>query len=295
MSLNTIGYYFREAAASLVRNSWLSMASVGTVIISLLLLGSALLLVLNVRHIISRVESSLEITVFLEDGLEEERLERLEEEIKFVPGVARVEFVSQDQALEELKKSFGEKAAILDGLEEDNPLPNSFRVKTRQAEMVPEAAVQLSQLEGVEQVRYGQGVVEKLLALTRWVRLWGTLTIAVLGAASIFLIATTIRMSVFARRREIGIMKILGATNFFIRMPFMLEGMIIGLVGGLVVVLLIYFGYLSLLNKVAMTLPFIQLISDPAVLYRVLGGLLGLGFGLGAVGSAISLHRFLRV
>ena len=295
MNLNVLKYYFREAGASLLRNSWLSVASIGTIIISLLILGSSILLVLNVRYIASTVESSLEITVFLEDNMEQDRMERLEEEIKFIPGVTTINFVSRDQALDELRRSFGERADILSGLDEDNPLPNAFRVKTREAEMVPAAAQQLGDLSGVEQVRYGQGVVEKLLALTHWVRIWGSITMGVLGLAAIFLIATTIRMSVFARRREIGIMKMLGATNFFVRMPFMLEGTILGLAGGLVAALIINFGYLSLLSKVIITLPFIQLISDPAAIYQVLGGLLGLGFAIGALGSAISLHRFLRV
>ncbi len=279
----------------MLRNSWLSVASVGTIIISLLILGSSVLLVLNVGYVASTVESSLEITVFLADDVKEDRLERMEEEIKFIPGVTTVQFVSRDQALEELRSSFGERADILSGLDEDNPLPDAFRVKTREADMVPAAAQQLGDISSVEQVRYGQGVVEKLLALTHWVRVWGSITMGVLGFAAIFLIATTIRMSVFARRREIGIMKMLGATNFFVRMPFMLEGMLLGLAGGLVAALIINFGYLSLLSKVIVTLPFIQLISDPATLYQVLGGMLGLGFIIGALGSAISLHRFLRV
>ncbi|KJS10302.1 MAG: cell division protein FtsX [Desulfotomaculum sp. BICA1-6] len=295
MNLNVLKYYFREAGTSMLRNSWLSVASIGTIIISLLILGSSILLVLNVGYIASTVESSLEITVFLEDGVEQDRMERMEEEIRFIPGVTAISFVSRDQALDELRRSFGERADILSGLDEDNPLPNAFRVKTREAEMVPAAAQQLGELSGVEQVRYGQGVVEKLLALTHWVRIWGSITMGVLGFAAIFLIATTIRMSVFARRREIGIMKMLGATNFFVRMPFMLEGMTLGLTGGLVAALIINFGYLSLLSKVMITLPFIQLISDPALIYQVLGGLLGLGFAIGALGSAISLHRFLRV
>ncbi|TYO94819.1 permease-like cell division protein FtsX [Desulfallas thermosapovorans] len=295
MMFNTIMYYFREAATSLIRNSWLSIASVGTIIISLLILGSSLLLVLNVRQVASDVESSLEITVFLEEGLEQDRLDEMEEEIKFVPGVAQVKFVTKEQALEDLKESFGDRAELLSGLEEDNPLPNSYVVKTREAAQVPAAARQLEELEGVEQVRYGQGVVENLLALTHWVRIWGSLALLVLGVAAVLLIATTIRMSVFARRREIGIMKMLGATNTFVRMPFMLEGMIIGLTGGLIAALLINFGYLSLLNKVMFSLPFIQLVDDPETIYRILGGLLGAGFIIGALGSAISLRRFLKV
>ncbi|WP_449240979.1 permease-like cell division protein FtsX [Desulfoscipio gibsoniae] len=295
MIVNTVKYYFREAATSLIRNSWLSVASVGTIIISLLILGSSLLLVLNVRQIASSLESSLEITVFLQDDLEQDRLDEMKEEIKFVPGVARVDFVTREQALEDLKESFGDRAELLSGLDDDNPLPNSYIVRTREANLVPGAARQLEKLEGVDQVRYGQGVVENLLALTHWVRIWGSLALLVLGVAAVLLISTTIRMSVFARRREIGIMKMLGATNIFVRMPFMLEGMIIGLTGGFVAALLINFGYLSLLNKVMLTLPFIQLVDDPVTFYRVLGGLLGSGFVIGALGSAISLHRFLRV
>ena len=295
MNLNVIRYYFREAAQSMLRNSWLSLASVGTIIISLLILGSTVLLVINVRYLASAVESSLEITVFLKDDVSEDTLAKMEEQIKFVPGVASVEFISKEQALVELKESFGSKAGLLDGLEKDNPLPNSFKIKTTRADVVPEAARQLAQLAGVEQVRYGQGVVEKLLSLTHWVRIWGSLTIVVLAVAAIFLIATTIRMSVFARRREIGIMKMLGATNTFVRMPFMLEGMILGLAGGLVAALIINFSYLSLLNKVIVTLPFIRLLDDPLAIYQVLGGLLGLGFVIGALGSAISLRRFLKV
>ncbi len=295
MIINTIFYYFREAATSLIRNSWLTVASVGTIIISLLILGSSVLLVLNVREVAADLESSLEITVFLEDDLEQERLEQLEEEIKFVPGVSTVNFVTKEQALENLKESFGDKAELLSGLEEDNPLPNSYTVKTRKANMVPSAARQLTELEGVEQVRYGQGVVENLLALTHWVRIWGSLALLVLGVAAVLLIATTIRMSVFARRREIGIMKMLGATNIFVRMPFMLEGMIIGLTGGLFAAVMIHFGYASFLNKVIISLPFIQLVDDSNSIYQVLGGLLGAGFLIGTLGSAISLRRFLKV
>ena len=295
MLINTIFYYFREAATSLVRNSWLTVASVVTIVISLLILGSSVLLVLNVREVAANVESSLEITVFLEDDLEQERLEQLEEEIKFVPGVNTVDFVTKEQALANLKESFGDKADLLSGLDEDNPLPNSYTVKTREANMVPDAARQLTELEGVEQVNYGQGVVEKLLSLTEWVRVWGLLALLVVGVAAVLLIATTIRMSVFARQREIGIMKMLGATNIFVRMPFMLEGMIIGLMGGLFAAVLIYFGYWSLLDKVMVSLTFIHLVDDPETIYQVLGGLLVGGLLIGTLGSAISLRRFLRV
>jgi cell division transport system permease protein len=147
----------------------------------------------------------------------------------------------------------------------------------------------------VDQVRYGQGVVEKLMALSRWVRTAGLITMALLGAAAVFLIATTIRLSVFARRREIEIMKFLGATNWFVRFPFLLEGMILGLCGSLLASLVIYFGYLSLVGNLQLSLPFMELITDRRVIEPVLEGILLLGLLIGALGSMISMRRFLKV
>ena len=295
MNTNTIKYYFKEAAISLVRNSWLTMASTGTIIISLLILGSSILLVLNMRHIAEDLESSLEITAFLAEGLSQEQMDELGESIKFVPGVEEISFVTKEQALDDLKAGFGERAGTLVGLEENNPLPFSYQVKTREADQVPETARHLEELEGVDQVSYGQGVVEKLLSFTAWIRIWGSLALIILGVAAILLIATCIRMSIFSRRREIGIMKMLGATNFFVHMPFLLEGMIIGLTGGIITAVLIHFGYSSLLSRVMLVMPFVHLIDDSGTIYRLLGGILATGLIIGVVGSTLSLRRFLRV
>jgi len=295
LNLNNIGYYWAEAFKSLYRNSWLCLAAVGTIVVSLLILGSSLLLVLNVNHLADRVESGVEISVFIEEDVEEEELENLGEEIKTLGGVESVEFISRDRALEELKESFGEKKEALAGLEENNTLPRSYRVKALSTSLVPSVAQKIELLDGVEKVRYGRGVVEKLMVISRWVRTTGVAVVVLLGAAAVFLIATTIRLSVYARRREIGIMKVLGATNWFIRMPFMLEGMVLGLLGGLVTAGIIYFGYHSLVARVNSTLPFIQLIDESQIINYTLGGLTGLGLLLGILGSAISVRRFLKV
>jgi len=278
-----------------VRNSWLSISSVGIVTVSLIILGVSLLLVVNAEKLTKSVESSVEITAFLEESVGRVDRDRIEEQIKSNPAVDTVEFVSKEQALKEMKESFGDRADILESLEETNPLPDAFRVKTKQAAAVPATAKKIEQLKGVEQVRYGQGVVEKLLNVTRWVRYASVVTVTLLTLAAGFLIATTIRMSVFARRREISIMKILGATNWFVRFPFVLEGIVLGLTGGLLAVLVVDVGYLSLINKLKISLPFIQLVNEPRIILTILGSMVGLGVLIGALGSWFSLRKFLRV
>ncbi|MTI85793.1 MAG: ABC transporter permease [Firmicutes bacterium] len=295
MSLNNISYYWVEAFKSLYRNSWLSLAAVGTIIISLFILGSSVLLVLNVNHLADRVESGVEISVFVQESVSGEELVDLGEQIKFLGGVESVNYISRERALEEMKESFGDRQDALAGLDEENTLPDSYRVKALSTDLVPSVAEKIEDLHGVDGVRYGHGVVEKLLVLSQWVRTMGLAIVVLLGVAAVFLIATTIRLSVYARRQEIGIMRILGATNWFIRMPFMLEGMLLGLLGGLVTSGVIYLGYSTLVLRVNATLSFIQLISQPQIIYYNLLGITALGLLLGILGSAISVRKFLKI
>ncbi|WP_027356286.1 permease-like cell division protein FtsX [Desulfofundulus thermocisternus] len=295
MGIRTIAYYFREAFLSIFRNGWLSLAAAATVAISLVILGCSLLVVVNTDRLADQLESSVEISAFLKDGLEQEEIRELNDKIRFLPGVVEVQFVPKEEALQEMRRSFGSRQDILDGLEDDNPLPDTFRVKTRRADQVVEVARKISSLDGVEDVRYGQGLVERLVVVTRWIRVVGVGAMILVGAAAIFLISTTIRLSVFARRREIGIMKYLGATNWFVRFPFLIEGMVLGLLGSLLAAALVYTGYLSLVEHMARAMPFIPLVSDGQVIFRLLAGLVGLGLCIGALGSTISIHRFLNV
>lgn len=295
LNLNNLAYYWAEAFRSLYRNSWLCLAAVGTIIVSLLILGSSLLLVFNANYLAKQVESEVELSVFIVEDTKKQKIKDLGQQIESLDGVKSVEFISRDRALEEFKESFGERKEALVGLEENNTLPNSYRVKAVSTKLVPQIAGQVEELDGVEYARYGQGVVENLMSISNWVRTAGSALVVLLGAAAVFLIATTIRLSVYSRRREIGIMKILGATNWFIRVPFILEGMMLGLLGGLAAVVIIYYGYQSLLVRMGSTLPFMQLIDQQELILYILGGLLGAGLLLGIVGSAISVRRFLKI
>lgn len=297
VNLNTIKYFFKETYHALTRNSWLSLSSIGIVTVSLIILGASLLLVVNGEKLTTSIESDMEITADLNEDVGTDERDTIEGKIKNLPNVAVVKFVTKDQALQEMKKSFGDRAELLESMEDNdnNPLPDAFHIKTTKAETVPDVAQDLERIAGIEQVRYGQGMVEKLLTITHWVRLASVAIIILLTLASGFLIATTIRMSVFARRREIGIMKVLGATNWFVRLPFLMEGIILGLVGGLLAVLVVDLGYISLIKKLQVSIPFIQLMTDQNTLLTILGSMIGLGVLIGVLGSWFSLRRFLKV
>jgi len=294
MRLSVIRYYLHEALQSILRNSWLSVASVGVVAVSLLILGSSLLLVVNAGKVADNLESNIEISLFLKDKTTSIQIKEIENKLKAMPDVAHFEFVTKERALEEMKRNLGDKKDILAGLEEKNPLPDAFRIKTHTVEQVAPLARQLESLAQVDQVRYGQGTVEKLVAFSRWVRTAGLVLMVLLGVAAVFLIATTIRLSVFARRREIGIMKFLGATNWFVRLPFLLEGIFLGLIGSFMAVVVIYCGYYTLIGNIQLSLPFMQLVTDRNLIMPLMEGLLLLGLFIGAAGSMISMRRFLK-
>ncbi|RYD07108.1 hypothetical protein N752_00570 [Desulforamulus aquiferis] len=252
-------------------------------------------MVVNADKLAQSVESSVEITAFLDENVGKVDRDEIETKVKKLPDIEIVQFVSKEEALEDMKDNLGDRADILETLEKSNPLPDAFRIKTTRAEVVPQIAKQLEEMKGIEQVRYGQGVVEKLLSVTEWIRIASAASLLLLTLAAVFLIATTIRMSVFARRREIGIMKILGATNWFVRFPFMLEGIVLGLTGGLLAVLVVDIGYISLVKKLQLSLPFIQPVVEPRMVLGILGVMVGLGVLIGAMGSWFSLRKFLKV
>ncbi len=294
MRVSSFVYCWREALLSLVRNSWMTLASIAIVTISLIILGSSVLLVYNADYLADNLESKLEISVFLEEDIEADEITEIGKKIRAMPGVAEQQFVSKDAALQSMKESFGDNKGVLDNLPE-NPLSDAYRVKAVDANQVPTIAKNLEKLAGVETVRYGKGTVEKLLLITHWVRIISFGLMLVLGIAAVFLIATTIRMSVFARRNEISIMKYLGATNWYVRAPFLIEGMLLGLIGAAIAVAVVHFGYMALVNQLAANIPFLNVVTEAEVLPAVVGMLLGLGVLIGALGSIVSVRRFLRV
>ena len=295
MKLRTTEYFIREVCISIKRNSWMSFASISTVAVSLFVLGMFLIIVLNMNRMASMLESQVQINVYLDDKLKGAEIDNLEDDLKKMQGIESVQYVSREDAIVRLRERLGDQKYLLDALGDKNPLPNAFEVTVKQPTMVETAAKAIEKFGGVESVKYGQDVVEHLFDMTRLVRIFGFTLMLLLAGATLFIISNTIRLTVFARRKEIAIMKYVGATDWFIRWPFLLEGVVLGFFGGILASIALRSIYGLITAKVYSTLAFLPLIPQyPFVNFISLVMVLS-GMGIGALGSTISLKRFLKV
>lgn len=294
MRTRTYFYFLRQALISLTRNGLMSLASIGTMVVSLLILGMFLMMIASLGNIVTSLESKVEVTVFLKDSVSNEEIVELKETIGKLDGVKEIVFVSKGEAFQELKEKMGNKSKVLTAVE-SNPLPNSFEIKAKDPAQVSVIAKELMDFKQIEEVKYGQEVVEKLFTLTKVLRWVGVTLIVLMTLATIYIIVNTIRLTVFARRKEIKIMKLVGATDWFIRWPFLIEGILLGLVGAAIAVLLLRESYALIIHRAQEALPFIPIGGNEAQVANLSYWLLVIGALIGAIGSTISLHRFLQV
>lgn len=295
MNFQTIEYYFREVFLSMIRKRWMTFASIGTVTVSLFVLGVFLILVLNMTKMASSLESQVQISAYLLDGLTAEETKEIEKITREISTVARVEYVSKAQALKTLQERLGDQKKILDALGDSNPLPNYFLVTVKNSSDVKRTAEVIAEIYGVEEVKYGQDVATNLFELTHLVRVFGLILMAILALATVFIISNTIRLTVFARRKEIAIMKYVGATDSFIRWPFVLEGILLGFIGGSVSAIILRSFYSAMTEKIYATLAFLPLIEQFPFMNYLSLFLIVSGMLVGILGSTISLKKFLEV
>ncbi len=298
MKPENIVYFIREALSSLSRNRLLSFATVSTVAICILILGIAVLMTLNAGNFINRLESDIEIIAFMDNELTESQIADIKDQIEKLGQVESIAFVSKEEALQNLQAKLQDD---IEGQECDlgatlgeNPLPDTYEIKAKDPHDVPDIAAKIEKIDGIYKVNYGHGVVEKLFSVTRWIRIISIIFIILLGFGAIFLIATTIRLAIFARHKEIYLMKLIGATDWFIRWPFIIEGILLGTTGALLSILLLAIGYGSLINEIH-SIYFIPLVTSTGILLNLYSSLLMAGAVLGIVGTLISLNRFLDV
>ena len=295
MKIRTAEYFITESLHSIRRNGLMSVAALMTVALSLLILGMFTVVVMNLNHMAAVLESQIQVTVYLQDTLKDVETREIGTRITKLPGVTRVTFISKDEAMVRFKDRLGPQQGLLAELGEANPLPNSFEVKVDRPERVKAVALAISQLKGIEAARYGQEVVEQLFSLTRMVRIFGVVLIIFLGLAALFIIVNTIRLTVFARRREIGIMKYVGATDWFIRWPFIIEGVLLGALGAFISAVLLSQLYSMVTRQVYESLAFLPLLPQYPFLGYVNIFVLVAGIGIGVLGSLISVKKFLKV
>ncbi|EMT39094.1 Cell division protein [Thermoanaerobacter thermohydrosulfuricus WC1] len=295
MLFRNLKYFLKEGFSNLARNRLMTIASITSVMAAMLILGLFLVIILNVNSLTNQVESQLELKAFLKDNISEQEVSQIGNEIKTIPGVTSVVFESKEEALQKFKQQLGDKSYLAEGLEKDNPLPQSYIIKVKDAGLMKDISNEIKQINGVDKVSYGQDVVDKLLGIIKIIRIVGLSIILILFIISIVIISNTIKLGVFARRREINIMKYIGATDWFIRWPFLIEGVVLGLVGALlsVALLVLIYGYvLDIINNkliVFQLLPLEKIVGDILVYFSLIGAMIG------ALGSGLSIKRFLNV
>lgn len=292
---SSLSYFWGETFRSLFRNRFMAIASVLTVTLSMFILGVFFSAVLNINHMASYLENQVEMTVYLKDGLTTDQVMGIGKYLKAQPGMKEIKFTNKDQAMKDFRERMGDQQGLLDAIN-GNPLPASYQMSFQTPEQLKTAAEVVAKYQGVETVQYGKDIIEQLYKVAQVIRLSGIVLIIFLAGAELFIISNTIRLTVFARRREIQIMKYVGASNGFIRWPFLFEGMVIGFLGSGFASLILWEGYKTVVSEMAAAgLVFIPMIPLwPFMGYTTLI-ILAAGIVIGVMGSAISLRKYMKV
>lgn len=296
MKINTINYFIVDALKSIKRNITVSFAAMLTVLVTFFVLGTFTLVGLNFNKTIEDVADKIEIKVYLQDDIKLVNQREVEIKLAEQEGVKAVTYESKDEAFTKLKKDLEGNSGMLEGYSlENNPLASSYIVTLEDASYAGDVSKAVEDMTGVESITNQQELIEKISNVVDFIQILGVVLFFVFIGVSIFLIMNTIKLAVYSRRREVGIMKFVGATDWFIRWPFVIEGMIIGAVGSLLATAILYFIYRGVFGFIASNLLIANLVPVSFVLTTLLGGFLLGGIVVGAIGSIAALRKFLVV
>lgn len=289
-----VSWFLGEAITSLKRNWEISLAAIYNVALSLLIVGVFSLVVLTLNQFVTRLENQVEIEAFLVDGASFDTIQALQDKIISWAEVKDVRYISKEEALERFKQLYKDQPDMWKNLS-GNPLPASYQITLKNPRDVEKVASRLRKEQVVESLDYGQQIVKRLFSVTSTLRTVGLVFIILQGFVSISLIGLTIRLAIYARRNEVAIMRLVGASNWFIRLPFLLEGMLQGIIGSLVAIIVIYFLKIGFFESIVEQLKFLNITFASALFFKVSIGLLLGGMAIGAFGSTLSLRRYLKV
>ena len=299
MKFRSIKYFFSEAFSGVIRNRLMSVASIGTVAACIFMIIISYCALTNVNYMLTQIEESIGISIFLEDDADADTVLALNDQLVTMEYVDSVRYISSEEALDEMKQSW-DAEDILSGFDETiNPLTGSFEVNLTDISHQSEVVEKIEQLDGVRKIRSSETETEFLVKLSHFLRIFGGVLILALAAISVVIITNTIKLSVFTRRTEISIMKYVGATDWFIRWPFIIEGIIIGIVGASIPIIIAWPLYNKLISIIYEQIPMIHSIVSFRFGIDIFSILLpvALIFGalLGVLGSNISLRKHLNV
>lgn len=292
LKARTFSYFLKEAGNGLARNGLMALAALGTITVSLLVLGSFYILTMNFGHFGEMAKNVIEIKAFLQDGFED--YPNTYEALTKINGVKSVRFVSKTDGAKNLEKILGDKKNLFFN-EGENPLPDSFVIRLKEKAVLKEVVAKIQKVQGVQEVFYGKNFVEAMMILVNVVMAIGLGLIILMTLAVLYIVVNTIQLTVYARRKEIEIMKLVGATDWFIRWPFILEGAMLGLVGAVVAVLLLSKTYHFLFKELQRVASFIPMVAEGKINGSLVLLLFIVGLFFGATGSLLSVKRYLRV
>lgn len=289
-------YSLKQALVQLNRNKTMALTSLFSITAMLLILGMFFILVVNVNLLTESAKDQFDmVEVYMLDDATDDQINTIMDSVKALDYTDTVEFLDKDDAMNEMKDRWGDNGYLLDGLQE-NPLPRSIRITLKNIEDSQELVDYVSNFEGIEKVKYNQSEINKILKITNGIQVGALVIIVFLIFVSIIVVSNTVKLTVFARGREISIMKYVGATNWFIRGPFLIEGIIIGILAALIsagVICGLYSLIIANISEQMLVMFSTGLVPVAFMTENLIVIFIALGVSIGAMGSMISMRRFL--
>ena len=299
MKYNVLTYLIGEGISNIFKNKKQAATSFGTMCVIMIFFGICFILVGNFNSFIKQVEAEQGIQAYITNDATDDEIKTLGEEIKKLDGVNTIEYISKEEALQHMKDRLGEKSYLLDGYDQINVFPSSYVITLTDLNKSSEVQSKINELENVKKITSSDETIETLIRIAKGVKIGSYIIIIALICISVFIISNTIKLTVYARRKEISIMKYVGATNSFIRWPFIVEGIIIGLISGAISLAIIAglyvvigqnVGFIKFLSSIGLSLlDFSDMFNLILIIY------LGLGVGIGILGSSLSMRKYLKV
>lgn len=298
--LRMLGRSIRDAFKSVFRNFSLSLASISCITITLIIVAISIMASYNVSNFTEEIEKDLTIVAFVENSATKEEIENIKNELKNISNINQkeIKYESKSQVKQEMQTQSEIFNTVMEGWdEEDNPLKDTFQIKVKNAEEISKTAKQIEKIEKIAIVRYGEGMVDKLITAFDSIKKVTYGTVIALILVTIFLIINTIKLTIYSRKREISIMRLVGASNFTIKTPFIIEGMFLGLLGSLIPIGMIIFGYPALYDRMNgyVFTPLVNLISPTPFVYTVSLMIMIIGIIVGMIGSSSAVRKYLKV
>lgn len=298
--LRMLGRSIRDAFKSVFRNFSLSLASISCIAITLIIVAVSIVVSFNVENFTQEIERDLTIVVFVDNDATQEEVNNVKQELEKINEINKKEIVYKDK--NSIKNDMAKESEVFNTVmaewdEKDNPLKDTFQVKVKNAEKIGVTADKIKKIKKVSVVRYGEGMVEKMISSFETIKKITYIAVIALILVTIFLIINTIKLTIFSRKREISIMRLVGASNFTIKTPFIIEGMILGMIGPLLPIGLIIFGYPALYDKLGgyVFSPLVKLIGSASFVYTTSLIVLVIGIIVGMMGSASAVRKYLKV